>query len=53
MDNKSAIEWGKSQINHERSIHIGACFYFIQEHVKEGNVEMAATNGNARLSLQK
>jgi len=40
VDNKSAIELTKNLINHERSKHIDVQFHFIQEQVKEGNVEL-------------
>ena len=40
IDNKYAIELAKNPMNHERSKHIDICFHFIQDHVKEGSVEL-------------
>ncbi|GMI94510.1 hypothetical protein HRI_003120300 [Hibiscus trionum] len=40
VDNKSAIELAKNPVNHERSKHIDVRFYFIRDHVKEGNVKL-------------
>ena len=38
--NKSTIELTKNPVNHERSKHIKVRFHFIQDHVKEGNLEL-------------
>ena len=40
VDNKSAIELAKNPVHHERSKHIDVRFYFIREHVKNGDMEM-------------
>jgi hypothetical protein len=40
VDNKSAIDLAKNLVHHERSKHIDVRFYFIREHVKNGDVEM-------------
>jgi hypothetical protein len=40
VDNKSAIELAKNLVHYERSKYIDVYFHFIQEHVKNGDVEM-------------
>jgi len=41
VDNKLAIKLTKNSVNHESNKHIDVLFHFIQEYVKEGNVEPA------------
>jgi hypothetical protein len=40
VDNKLAIELAKNPVHHERSKYIDVRFHFIQEHVKNDDVEM-------------
>jgi hypothetical protein len=40
VDNKSAIALAKNPVHHERSKHINTRFHFIEEHIKEGDVEL-------------
>ncbi|KAE8655248.1 hypothetical protein F3Y22_tig00117034pilonHSYRG01564 [Hibiscus syriacus] len=40
LDNRSAIEFAKNHVHHERSKHIDLKFHFIREHVKEKEIEL-------------
>jgi hypothetical protein len=40
IDNKSSIVLAKNLVHHERSKHIDTRFYFIREHIKEGDMEL-------------
>jgi len=48
VDNKSAIELAKNPVNHERNKHIDVHFHFIQEQVKEENVEFEHVESRAQ-----
>ena len=42
IDNKSTLALAKNPLFHERSKHIDTWYHFIQEHVKEKQIELVA-----------
>jgi hypothetical protein len=46
VDNKSVIELAKNPMHHERRKHIDVRFHSIQEHIKNGEVQVVYVQSN-------